>query len=605
MQVKTYPEFSSRYPLLLTSFMKRPLRMYPDDIGVVYRNDTGEYQRFTWRQWYKRTCQLAHALKELGVQPGRPGEPGDRIGAMALNHHRHLELIYAGTCIGAVSHPINVVLSREHMVHTINHAGDKIIFVDDTVFPLLELIYDQIKSTVKAFVYMSDRPGKPQTRVEPLYLYEDLLRGQPEDFEWPHLDEDTYAVLYYTTGTTGIPKGVMFTHRQLYLQTIHLVADITLGLGSVMTETFETIATIKAGAIQNAMNSGRKWEDLFKELVAEIPVVNVPLINIPLFHIHAWGAPWYNVLSASKMVFPGRFSPQTFCEVVQTERVTSAALVPTMLAMLIEYEDLNKYDLSSLRTISVGGAALPRGLKEKAERLFPSFRISSGYGMTETAGPAIMATLKRYMTGWPKAEKDQVRVKTGLAATGIEVQVVGEDGKPVPHDNATLGEIVLRGHWILEQYYKDPEKTQTAWRDGWFHTGDMAKVDEDGYIIIADRITDVIRSGAEMVPTVLLENLAATCEHVLEATFVGVPDEKWGERPMALVKLVPGSSATEDDIYKFLNDEGVAKGKITKWMLPDYIAICDVIPKTSVGKYDKIAIRRELDKFLAKAKKMR
>lgn len=605
MQFKTYPEFSSRYPLLLTTFMKRPVRMYPDDIGVVYRDDSGEYHRFTWRQWYRRTCQLAHALKELGVRPGKPGEPGDRIGAMALNHHRHLELIYAGTCLGAVSHPINVFLSREHMIHTIKHAEDKLIFVDDTIMPLLELIYDEIKGTVKAFVYMSDRPGKPKTRVEPLYLYEDLIAGQPEDFDWPLLDEDTYATLYYTTGTTGIPKGVMFTHRQLYLQTIHLVADMTLILGTIMTETFETIAATKAEVIQNTIDSGGRWEDLSRELVAEIPAVNVPLINIPLFHIHAWGAPWYNVLSASKIVFPGRFSPRTFCEVVQTERVTSTAMVPTMLAMLIEFEDLKKYDLSSLRTISVGGAALPRGLKEKAEKLFPGFRVSSGYGMTETAGPSIMATLKRYMVDWSREEKDQVRVKTGLAATGIEVEVVGEDGKPVPHDNATLGEIVLRGHWILEQYYKDPEKTQTAWRDGWFHTGDMAKVDEDGYIIIADRITDVIRSGAEMVPTVLLENLTATCDQVLEATFVGVPDEKWGERPMAIVRPVPGSSVTEEDIYRFLQVEGVDKGKITKWMLPDYIVFCDAIPKTSVGKYDKIAIRRNLNEFLAKAKKMR
>lgn len=574
MQVKTYPEFSSRYPLLLTNFMKRPLRLYPDDIGVVYRNEAGEYYRLTWRQWYKRTCQLAHALKELGVRPGGPGEPGDRIGAMALNSHRHLELIYAGTCLGAVSHPINVVLSREHMVHTINHAEDKIIFVDDTILPLLELIYDQIKSTVKAFVYMSDRPGKPQTRIEPLYEYEELIRGQPEEFDWPLLAEDTYAVLYYTTGTTGVPKGVMFTHRQLYLQTIHLVADL--------------------------MMAPRPWD-----VPKETPPVNVPLLNIPLFHIHAWGAPWYNVLSASKIVLPHRFSPRSFCEIVQTERVTTTALVPTMLAMLLEFEDLKKYDLSSLLSISVGGGALPLGLKTKAEKLFPNFRVGSGYGMTETAGPCLQATPLRYMVDWPKEKLDEVRVKTGLPWTGIDVQVVGEDGKLVPHDNATLGEIVLRGHWIMEQYFKDPEKTQTAWRDGWFHTGDMAKVDEDGYIIIADRITDVIRSGAEMVPTVLLENLTATCDYVLEATFVGVPDEKWGERPMAIVKPVPGCSVTEEDIYKFLIAEGVDKGKITKWMLPDYIVFCDAIPKTSVGKFDKIAIRKNLSEFLAKAKKMR
>jgi fatty-acyl-CoA synthase len=575
MEVRTYPEYSTQYPLLLTHFMKRPLTLYPDDIGIVYRNDAGEYYRFTWRQWYKRTCQLAHALEELGVKPGKPGEPGDRVAAMALNHHRHLELCYAPTCIGAISHPINVVLSRDHMAYTINHAEDKLIFVDDAIMPLLELIYDQIKSTVKAFVYMSDRPGKPQTRIEPLYEYEELIKGQPEEYDWPLLDEDTYAVLYYTTGTTGLPKGIMFTHRQLYLQTIHLIA------------------------------ASRDLAVRTQDMPKEVPPVFIPLMNIPLFHIHAWGSPWQSACMASKIVFPGRFSPQAFCETVQTERVNMAGLVPTMLAMLIEYEDIKKYDLSSLLTIGTGGAALPRGLKAKAEELFPNLSAGSGYGMTETAAASIMATPKRYMVDWSKEQLDQVRVKTGLPALGIEAQVIGEDGKPVPNDNATLGEILLRGPWIMEQYFKDPEKTAAAWRDGWFHTGDMAKVDEDGYIIIADRITDVIRSGAEMVPTVLLENLTASSEQVLEATFVGVPDEKWGERPMAIVKPAPGVTVTEEDIYKYLQDEGIAKGKITKWMLPEYIVVSDNIPKTSVGKFDKITIRKQLDEFLAKAKRTR
>lgn len=605
MTVKTYPEYSTRRPLLLTDFMKRPLLLYPDDVGVVYRNEAGEYYRFTWRQWYKRTCQLAHALKQLGIQAGKPGEPGDRIGAMALNTHRHLELIYAGTCLGAISHPINVMLSREHMIHTINHAEDKIIFVDEAILPLLELIYDRIKPTVKAFVYMSDRPGKPQTRIEPLYEYEELIKEQPEEFDWPLLNEDTYAVLYYTTGTTGMPKGVMFTHRQLYLQTIHTLAAQWINFAVYMTDMLEGIMISKADAIEKIMATSRRWEDLLQVLKEGIPTVNVPLVNVPLFHIHGWGIPWSGVVSASKIVFPGRFSPRSFCEIVQTEKVTTAGLVPTMLAMLLEFEDLDKYDLSSLRTIGTGGGALPLGLKAKAEKVFPNFRVGSGYGMTETAAGSITAALKRYMINWPKEKQDQVRVKTGLPILGIEAQVVDENGKPVPQDNATLGEIVLRGHWILEQYYKDPEKTETAWRDGWFHTGDMAKVDEEGYITIADRITDVIRSGSEMVPTVLLENLAASCDHVLEATFVGVPDEKWGERPMALVKLVPGASVTEEDIYHFLEVEGVEKGKITKWMLPDYITFCDNIPRTSVGKYDKITIRKRLDEFLAKAKRMR
>ncbi len=572
-----YPEFNTRYPLLLTNLMKRPLSRYPNDIGVVYRNETGQYLRFTWRQWYERTCQLAHALKELGIKPGKPGKPGDRVATMALNHHRHLELCYAPVGIGAIAHPINMRLSLDHMTHTINHAEDKVIFVDDTFISLLESIYDRIKPVVKAFVYMSDRGEKPRTKIRPLYEYEELIQGQPKEFNWPYMSEDTYAVLYYTTGTTGLPKGVMFTHRQLYIQILH-----------VLTSNY----------MAPRLPSDPKY-------IGQDPRIAVPLINVPLFHIHAWGAPWYYVFCASKIVLPGRFTPQSFCELVQSERVTTTSLVPTMLAMLLEYEALKDYDLSSLVNIGVGGGALPLGLKAKAERLFPYFTVSSGYGMTETAATVITAAISRDMVDWPKEKLDQVRVKTGVPVAGIEVQVVDENGNPVPHDNETLGEILLRGPWIMGQYYKDPKRTAAAWRDGWFHTGDMAKIDQDGYIIIADRITDVIRSGAEMIPTVLLENLTATSDYVLEATYVGVPDEKWGERPMALVKPLPGSQISEEDIYRFLEEEGVAKGKIAKWMLPDYIAFCDDIPKTSVGKYDKIAIRKRLDEFLARAKNMR
>jgi acyl-CoA synthetase (AMP-forming)/AMP-acid ligase II len=572
MDTKTYPEYSIHYPLILKDCMKRPLQLYPDEIGVVYRNDAGQYFRFTWRQWYERTCRLANAFKVLGVNPGKLGEPGDRVATMALNHHRHLETIYATTCTGAVSHPINVRLSLDHIAYTITHAEDKIIFFDDVILPLVEALYDKIKPTVKKFVYMSDKPGLPKTKIEPLYEYEELIKDQPKTFNWPDFNEDTYSVLYYTTGTTGLPKGSLFTHRQLFLQTLYNMSN----------------------------------QFLTPTLPNDPPQPNtiVPMVNVPLFHIHAWQAPFAYVYAAARIVFPGRFSPESFCELVQTEKVTTTGLVPTMLAMLIEYPDFKKYDMSSLINVGVGGAALPLGLKAKAEKMFPRFTVTSGYGMTETLAGVIGATIKRGMVEWPKEKLDQVRVKTGLASPAIDAEVVDEKGKPVPHDNETIGQIVLRGHWIMEKYYKDPERTATAWRDGWFHTGDAAKVDTDDYIIIVDRITDVIRSGAEMVPTVLLENLTCSADFVLEATYVGVPDEKWGERPMCLVKCVPGANKTEQDVIKYLEAEGVDKGKITKWMLPHYIVFCDDIPKTSVGKYDKITIRKKMNEYVGKAKKM-
>ena len=570
----TYPEFSIRYPLLLTTLMERPVSLKPDETGIVYRNpDTGKYFRFTWREWYQRTCRLASSLKGvLGVKPGKPSQPGDRVATMALNHHRHLELYYAASCMGAVLHPINMRLSLDHIAYTINHAEDKVLFFDDFALPIIERIFDRIKPPVEKFVYISDDSGKPKSKIEPVHEYEELLKEQPSEFNWPHLDENTFATLCYTTGTTGLPKGVMFTHRQLYMLIMHQLIHVSFNASKAVQPLGES-ATI--------------------------------MINVPLFHIHGWGAPYSSVFGASKIVLPGRFTPQGFCELVQTERVTNTSLVPTMLAMLIEYEDLNKYDLSSLINIGVGGGALALGLKTKAEQMIPGFTATSGYGMTETAPSTIGAFIKSSLKDLPKERLDEYMVKTGLPLPGLRVEVVDEQGKPVPHDNETIGEIVIRGPWVMEQYYRDLERTAEAWRDGWFHTGDVAKVDEEGYITIADRVTDVIRSGSEMVPTVLLENLTATADYVLEAAYVGVPDEKWGERPLGIVKLMPSATEDEKDIRKFLETEGIEKGRITKWMLPDYIVFTDDIPKTSVGKYDKIAIKKRLDEFLSKAKVFR
>ena len=573
MKFKTFPEFSTHYPLLLTTFMKRPVRIYPNELAVVYRNHiTREYQRFTWIEWYKRTCRLANLLKFLEVKPGKPGKPGDRVSTMAYNTHRHLELYYAVPCSGAVLHPINIRLSLDHIIYTIKHAKDKVLFFDDLLLPMVESIYDEIKDTVEKFVYMSDRSGLPNTKIENIYEYEEILKDVSDTFEWPYLNEDNYATLCYTTGTTGLPKGAMFTHRALYLQIIHQIVHLSF--------------INDPSYVQLGENT-------------------VFLMITPMFHIHAWGAPFIYAFMAAKIILPGSFTVEGFCELVQGEKITNTAVVPTILALLLEYKDIDNYDLSSLVEVRVGGGALPLGLKNKVEKKIPGFTATSGYGMTETAPTTVRSFVKKYMVDWSKDKLDEVRVKTGLAIPGIEVEVVDETGNPIPHDNKTLGQIVLRGPWVIDKYYENPTASADKWYDKWFHTGDVAKVDEEDFIIIADRQSDIIRSGAEMVPTVLLENLINMADFIIEATVVGVPDEVWGEIPLALVKFLPNSNKKEEDIIEFLKHEGVEKGKITKWMLPKMVAIVDEVPKTSVGKYNKREIKNNLEKYLAIAKDMK
>lgn len=571
--VETFPEYSTEFPLTLKTIMKSPARNLPDKTGIVYRHqETGEYQRFTWNEWYERTCQLAHALKEeLEIEEGKPKEPGSRVATIANNHHRHHELYYGVPCVKSVLHLINMRLAPEQIAYTINKSEDEVIFIDKEAFFLLEMIHDDIKDTVDKYVVMSNEGELPDTDIEPLYDYESMIESYPKEYDWPYIDENVYATNCYTTGTTGRPKGVMFTHRQLYLHAIHVM---------LMMSAFDSDPS-------NARLGGK----------------GVPMLNIPMYHIHAWGAPYYYTFTGHKQVLPGSFTPQGFCELVEKEEVTGTAVVPTMLAMLVEFEDLDEYDLSSLENLSVGGASLSPGLKKKAEEKIPGFTVSEGYGMTETCPVTLTSTIKSTLADLPKDKLDEYRTKTGMPVLGLDLRVVDDDGNPVPRDDETIGEIVIRGPWVMEEYYKEPEKTEEAWKDGWFHTEDLATVDEEGYVSMVDRIDDVIRSGSEMVPTVKLENYVMKHPSILEGAITGVPDEKWGERPLALVKPAPDADLEPEDVNEYI-EQGVDEGKFSRWMLPDYVAIVDEIPQTSVGKYDKVEINERLDEFLDKAERV-
>lgn len=573
MEKETYPEYSTEYPLTIKSIMERPAEYYPDKTGVVYRDpEDGEYMRFSYEEWYERTCQLANMLEELGADPeDEPYESGNIISTMLLNNHWHHELYYAVPCKGMTLHLINIRLAPDQIQWTINHAEDDILFVEDRVFPILEGIYDDIKDQVGEFVYVSKEEELPDTEVEPLYSYEKLLGKQDKDFDWPYLNENTWATLCYTTGTTGRPKGCMFTHRQLFLHTV-----------------FSEL--------------GYAWNPDPES--AEVSQDEVRLSITPYYHIHGWGYPYNNTFSARKNTLIGQFTPEGFYDAVETEKVTSVSMVPTVLSMILEYENRDEYDISSLKSVGTGGAPLPEGLKKKAEEEIPGFTVSQGWGMTETCPAGSAAMLKEKMLDLPKERKDHYRNKTGLPWPPLELEVVDEEDNPVSRDEETIGEMVLRGPWIFKEYYKDPEKTKEAWRNGLFHTGDLATIDEEGYVMIQDRADDVIQSGAEMVPTVRLENLLSLHEKVLEAAFVGVPDEKWGQRPLALVQPVSGEELSEEEVLDYLQAEGLEKGEISKWMLPDYVAIVEEIPMTSVGKYDKVEIAERLEEFLDKAERV-
>jgi len=528
------------YPLLLTNFMQHAAKYFPTkEIVSVYA--TGTF-RYTYADWYKRTSQLAGALRSLGIKKG------DRVASFSLNNHRHMELYFGVPCMGAVLHTLNIRLSAEHLVYIINHAEDRILFIDEDVYFLIEPFKDQLK-TVEKYVIMSQSGLMPPTTLSPVVLYDDLIKDFPETYDFPvDRDENEPCLICYTSATTGDPKGVVYSHRGLVIH---------------------SFATGVALGVQE------------KDCALHI---------VPMFHANAWGAPFVCTMCGMKQVLPGRqiLDMAVLCRIIAEEKISFSCGVPTIWIMLHSYlENGGAHDFSSIRYLFSGGSAMPRHLIESYEKKY-GVMMAQGYGATETSPVVTLSIPKSYMETLSVDAQIDIRATAGMPIPGLDVKLINtETGKEARMDGKEMGEILVRGPWIAGEYYKNPKQSAMTFPDGWFHTGDIGTMSQEGYISLVDRTKDLIKSAGEWISSIDLENAIMGFSKVLEAAVISLPDDKWQERPLACVVPQPDAAKTitKEEIQDYLKD------KVAKWWIPDEIVFMKELPKTSVGKFDKKSLR--------------
>ncbi len=535
-------ESAYRYPLLIKNLLQAPLVSAPDQ-EIVYRDKL----RYNYRTLGDRICRLAHALTALGVQPG------DTVAVMDWDSHRYLECFFAVPMIGAVLHTINVRLSPEQILFTIDHAEDDVLLVNSEFVPILEQIKGRI-DTVKKYILLNDEDTTPASGIDFTGEYEELLASADAAFDFPDFDENTRATTFYTTGTTGLPKGVYFSHRQLVLHTMSAIA-----------------------ALGTSLSQGR-----FHRQDVYMPIT-------PMFHVHAWGLPFVATAMGVKQVYPGRYVPDHLLELIGSEGVTFSHCVPTILHMLLKAPHSSRFDLSGWKVI-IGGANMSRALCLEATAR--GIDVFTGYGMSETCPLLTLAHLTPEMLQEDQDSQVEIRCKTGVPLPLVHLRVVDEDVNDVPRDGRSSGEIVVRTPWLTQGYLKDHRSSEKLWVGGWLHTNDVANIDERGYVKITDRTKDVIKIGGEWISTLELEDILAHHPAVSEVAVIGQPDERWGERPLALVVLKQGFEGTvaEKDLQHNVR-EYADKGVVSKQVVLLKVRFVETIDKTSVGKINKVALR--------------
>jgi len=531
------------YPLLIKNLLTHSQRCAPWQ-EIVYQGR----HRCTYRTFAERIARLANALQALGVRPG------DTVAVMDWDSHRYLECYFAVPMIGAVLHTINIRLSAEQLLYTINHARDDIIVAHTDFIPLLEKIAPQFDAARPVVTIEEDDVAPASRTLRTVGEYEALLADQAPVFTFPDFDENAAATLFYTTGTTGRPKGVCFSHRQIVLHTYGFMSALCA---------FHGFADIDAS-------------DVYMPLT-------------PMFHVHAWGMPYLFTMLAAKQVYVGRYEPGKILSLLAAEGATFSHCVPTILKMVLDHPEAAATDLSDWK-ILVGGSALPQSLCAAA--MSRGINVFAAYGMSETCPLVTLAMPDPGQAGDGPAFAQ--RCRTGMPVPHVDLNIVDGHGRFLPHDGRQTGEVVVRSPWLAQAYFREPEKSEDLWRGGWMHTGDVGCIGADGFLQITDRIKDVIKTGGEWLSSLTLEDLISRHEAVGEAAVIGVPDPKWGERPIALVVLKAefAGPLNEDDLKEHLR-QFADKGVIPRYGVPDRIHIVAALAKTSVGKLDKKRLRRQ------------
>jgi fatty-acyl-CoA synthase len=523
----------------LQPFLWRAENIYPEQ-EIVARTHEG-MKRYTYEEYGDRVRQLSNALDEVGV------EQGDRVGTFCWNTDRHFETYFSTPNMGAQLHTINPLLPDGHIQHIVDDAQDKVIFVDPSLAEKLASAYDpDTFDCVEQFVVMGSEV--PDVGLEPLVDYESFLEGQSTEYDFPELDGDQPAGMCYTSGTTGLPKGVEYTHQMLYTHTLATMVPQALGIDG---------------------------SDVL------MPVV-------PMFHVNAWGMPFSGAAAGAKQVFPGPSpEPEDIANLIENEGVTLTAGVPTVWLGLLEYMEDNEVDLSTLEYVVIGGSAAPQSMIEQFDEF--GVEVVHAWGMTEMSPIGTVANLKADLQDAPKDKQFAKKAKQGMIVPGLEFKVVDDDGNEIEWDGEDFGELYVRGPWVTQEYYKRPEANESDFEGSWLKTGDIVTVDEDGYIEIVDRADDVIKSGGEWISSQELENAIMAHDDVSEAAVIGVPHERWSERPVAMI--VPARGADEDQIAAELKE--MLLEEYPKWWLPDGFKFIDEVPKTATGKFSKKDLREQ------------